>query len=129
MEISINIPNIPDTIMPTNPMMGIPFHVGGIPDNTTNDEPMIIAANTIAAANLLDITSSIWSKGLRPLISILTLPSLIFSIMRLKSPGITLMYSHVSTMNSRVLLSICLGSKLSRYNASAFSRICLRVLN
>jgi hypothetical protein len=72
----IILTKIPDTIMPTNPMMGIPFHVGGIPDKTTKDEPMIIAAKTMAAANLLEITSSICNKGLRPLISILTLPRL-----------------------------------------------------
>jgi hypothetical protein len=49
----------PEKIIPTSPIAGTPPHLGGKPDNTTKEDPIIIDARIMAAASRFETTSSI----------------------------------------------------------------------
>jgi hypothetical protein len=53
MEMSNPKPMIPDTRKPTIPIIGIPFHKGGIPERTMREELTIRAAKTMAKTRRL----------------------------------------------------------------------------
>ena len=48
MESSSQKPITPAIRKPTRPIIGISFHLGGMPDRTMSEEPMIRAARTMA---------------------------------------------------------------------------------
>jgi hypothetical protein len=53
MEISSENPITPAKMKPASPIKGISCHLGGIPDKTTREDPMINAASTMAKTSLL----------------------------------------------------------------------------
>ena len=91
MEINRENPITPASTNPASPISGISCHLGGMPDNTTRDEPTIKAARTMAKTNLLLVRLWVLSKGSRPECpnSILIFPSLACLRMDRTSPGIS----------------------------------------